>query len=155
MINFYRIVSPNTNKVYIGSTKQTLKERFRCHNKDYKSYLDGKQHYISANDILEFKDCKIELIENKFCETKSDRCVIERHHILNTLNTVNKQQNPGLFNELGEIKYNKQYHHKNKEQIKAKNNQKQPCICGVIHNHSVKKRHERSQKHINYLLQHP
>ena len=47
----YKITSSKTNKVYIGSTIQPLKERFRCHKKDYKKWLKGPYYKISSYDI--------------------------------------------------------------------------------------------------------
>ncbi len=64
-VRFYKIVSANTDKCYIGSSVQNLEERLRQHEKDYKGFQDGKYHYVSSFDILDFKDYSIQLIETK------------------------------------------------------------------------------------------
>ena len=38
MINFYRIVSPNTNKVHVGSTVKPIEKRLKLHETDYKVF---------------------------------------------------------------------------------------------------------------------
>ena len=50
----YKITSPQTDKVYIGSTKQTLNTRFSAH----KCRLD-----CSSKSIIAFGDAEIELVE--------------------------------------------------------------------------------------------
>ena len=89
-VNFYKIISANTVNVYVGSTVKTLEVRLRKHENDNKRFLEGRQHYITSFEILEFKNYSIELIETKECETKADRDTIECMHIINNPNTVNK-----------------------------------------------------------------
>ena len=146
MINFYRIVSSNTNKVYIGSTVNTLEHRLKKHEISFKRYLEEKYEYISSYEILESKDYSIELIENKFCETKLDRWEIERYHILNTVNCINICH-PGRTKA--------QFYQENKQEINEKANQKFNCQCTGKYTRRGKSQHFKSQKHINYLLQHP
>ena len=38
LINFYKIISGNTPKVYIGSTAKTIEERLQQHEYDYKYF---------------------------------------------------------------------------------------------------------------------
>ena len=122
-INFYKITSTNTDKVYVGSTKKDINERLNQHEQDYKRYQDGKFHYITSFEILEYKDYKIELLENKICESKEERSTLECKYIINTPNTVNRnlpgrtpeeyyQDNKQELNEL-----HRQYYNDNKEQI--------------------------------------
>ena len=115
LINFYKIVSSNTPKVYIGSTVKTIVTRLQEHEADYKRFREGIFVYITSYDILEFKDYSIQLIESKLCETKADRDTIERYHILNNPTAVNKYQ-PGRLNLLGNEEYHRQYRQDNKEQ---------------------------------------
>ena len=70
-INFYKITSTNTDKVYVGSTEQDINERLQKHETHYRLFKDGKFHYITCFEILEFKDYKIELLENKICESEN------------------------------------------------------------------------------------
>ena len=55
----YKITSPDTNDIYVGSTTQTLKQRFKDH---YKNYKNG--HHTTASHILKHSDVKIELIQD-------------------------------------------------------------------------------------------
>ena len=63
----YQIWSPNTDKVYIGSTVQPLHKRFH----DHKTKLTGKM-YTTAREVLKCGEAKIELIEDYPCEKKSE-----------------------------------------------------------------------------------
>jgi hypothetical protein len=96
-INFYKITSANTDKVYIGSTEKDINERLKQHEQDYKRYQDGKYHNVTSFEILECKDYKIELLENKVCQSKEERDTVECKYIINTPNTVNRNL-PGLKN---------------------------------------------------------
>jgi hypothetical protein len=66
----YKIWSPQTELIYIGSTTQTLCQRFTDHKKQYKIYKEGKTNYTSSFKILEYEDAKIELIEEVNCENR-------------------------------------------------------------------------------------
>ena len=131
-VNFYKIVSENTDKVYVGSTKKTIEERLRNHETNYNLFKDGKYHYVSSYDILEQKDFKIQLIETKDCETRKDRNTIECQHIINTPNTTNKYL-PGRTrvqyrqDHKEDIKArDRQYYRDNEQNINARHN----CNCG-------------------------
>ncbi len=138
LINFYKIISANSPKVYIGSTIKTIEVRLQGHEADFKRFQDEKQHYMTSYEILELKNYSIELIETLECETKDDRDTIERGHILRNLTAVNKQQ-PG--------RTSKQYNHDNKQHL----NQKHDCPCSGKYSTTHKARHEKSAKHQNYI----
>jgi predicted GIY-YIG superfamily endonuclease len=59
----YKIVSPNTDKFYIGSTTMTLNQRFNCHKLIKSSY---SRYIISKGEAT------IELIENFPCKSKDE-----------------------------------------------------------------------------------
>lgn len=63
----YQIWSPNTDKVYIGSTTQPLHKRLYEHTKG----LTGKK-YVYSRKVLECGDARIELIEEYPCAKKSE-----------------------------------------------------------------------------------
>ena len=63
----YQIWSPNTDKVYIGSTTQPLHKRMYEHNHG----LTGKR-YTNSYKVLECGDACIELIEEYPCAKKSE-----------------------------------------------------------------------------------
>ena len=76
-INFYKITSANTDKVYVGSTEKDINTRLQIHEAQYRNFKDGKFHYITSFEILEYKDYKIELLENKICQSKEERNTVE------------------------------------------------------------------------------
>ena len=90
--HIYKIKSPHTDTIYIGSTKQTLTERLSGHKSTYKKWLkDNTENYITSFEILKFNDYVIELIETFTCETNKEKLRKEGEHIkLNQLICVNK-----------------------------------------------------------------
>jgi hypothetical protein len=151
-INFYKITSTNTDKVYVGSTEKDINERLNRHEQDYKRYQDGKTNYTTSFEILEYKDYKIELIENKFCQSKEERDTAECKFIINTPNTVNRnlpgrtkeqyyQNNKQELNER-----HRQYNQHNKQELKQKHN----CPCGGKFTKSNKST-TRKHKNIKHL----
>ena len=70
----YKITSPNTDKVYVGSTTGTLEKRFRVHKVRYKMFLkgtDGVDH-IRSYDIIEHGDPGIHLMYEGLFNSKAD-----------------------------------------------------------------------------------
>ncbi len=70
----YRIWSLNTDKIYIGSTCDTLSNRFCQHKKSYKQFKNGKGQFCSSFnlfDLVGVENCKIELEFNFPCENKT------------------------------------------------------------------------------------
>ena len=61
----YKIISPNTDLVYVGKTKCTLNRRLSGHLSKYKAWLAGKPvSNCSSYKVLEHGDCSIVLIED-------------------------------------------------------------------------------------------
>ena len=84
---------------------------------------------LLLSKFLECKDYKIELLENKICESKEERDTVECKYIINTPNTVNRnlpgrtpeqyrQDNKEELNE-----YNRQYRQDNKQEINERQRQ--------------------------------
>ena len=128
-INFYKITSTNTDKVYIGSTEKDINTRLQIHEAHYRLFRDGKYNYVTSFEILEYKDYKIELLENKICESKEERDTVECKYIINTPNTVNRNL-PGrtpeqYYNDNKEQidEYQRQYRQDNKEEINERHRQ--------------------------------
>jgi len=61
----YRIVSKNTNKVYIGSTIFEIEDRLTKHFLDYNFYLKYRYNYCTSYEILQMGCISIELLEDK------------------------------------------------------------------------------------------
>ena len=64
----YSIRSPNTDKIYIGSTCQPLSKRFHQHKMGWSL----KKQRTAALIILDAKDAYIELIENFPCKSREE-----------------------------------------------------------------------------------
>jgi len=50
------------------------------------------------------------------------------------------------------LEIKKQYRIRNKDRLNEKQRSKTPCDCGVSYSYSNKARHNKSQKHQNYIL---
>lgn len=88
----YIIKSKNTNKVYVGSTTQSLEARYSKHVADWESWKDGKrERKVSSFEILEMGDSYIELLELFPCCGKAELELREKEWINQTLNTVNQR----------------------------------------------------------------
>lgn len=89
----YKIVSPNYDKYYIGSTIDNLCIRFGSHKNVYERYMTGKGAYITSCDIFEKGDTRIELIKDFECNCKAE-LEEEEHRIIYESNVdtiVNKR----------------------------------------------------------------
>lgn len=80
----YRIISNETDKVYIGSTCDYLSSRLGKHKYSYK-----KGRCSTSKELLKYADCEIELIEEFPCTTKRELLDREGYHIRITPNCVN------------------------------------------------------------------
>jgi hypothetical protein len=119
MVNYqlgkvYKITSPQTDKVYIGSTAQVyLSSRLTGHVRDFKMFEKGKGKFLSSFEIIKFGDAIITLLEDYKCETKEQLLRKEREWIEKTT-CVNKNIPTRTYTE---------YYTDNKQTILA--NQKQ------------------------------
>ena len=67
----YKICNKNCDKIYIGSTVKSLKERFSKHKYKYKQYLEGKYHFTTSFEIIKDSTSYIEqLAEVNFNDKK-------------------------------------------------------------------------------------
>ena len=104
----YKITSPNTEKVYIGSTTTGLNRRLTMHHMCYRSWIKGKQNRTTSFDILACGEPEIELIEELQNVTKDDVKKREANAQKNTLHCVNKKI---------EGRTKKEYYKENKEKF--------------------------------------
>lgn len=151
----YKLVSSQTDKIYIGSTIQLL-----CQRKAKHKYT--KQHK-TIKDITCFNDWDIVLIKNFPCNNRKELlkeegiCIKENYSIC-----INKQIAGRTYIEYMEqegIEINKKYKIKNRVKIlKYKQNQKWYCeICDKHMSRGNKNRHEKTKLHLsntarNFLL---
>ena len=108
----YKIWSPNTDMVYIGSTTQSLSKRMGQHVMYYRYQPNKNIRLCRSVEIIAFGDAKIELIEKIDCTDRIELLRAEGKAILNTKNCVNKQV-------AGRTK--KEWIHDNKEKIAEDN----------------------------------
>lgn len=81
MVNYqngkiYKIISGQTNRLYIGSTVQPLCKRRTGHI----TYIK-RGRYISSEEILQYKDAKFVLIERYPCNSKEELFAREQYWI--------------------------------------------------------------------------
>lgn len=126
----YKIVSFQTEKVYVGSTCEPyLSNRLSKHRSNYRDYKNEKSYsrYMTSFDLLQFDDIQIILLENYPCNDKYELESRERHWI-EQLDCVNKfiptrgaqeRQNEYRKNNKDRIsKKSKEYREKNREIIR-------------------------------------
>ena len=106
----YVIKSPNTNKIYIGSTIQPLKKRF-C---DHYSFYNNKTNNTSSKEIIKCNDAYIELLEQYKCNDEFELKIREKYYIEKNKDIcVNIRLNTNIEPDEKKLKkreYNKQYY---------------------------------------------
>jgi hypothetical protein len=147
----YKLVSPHTDKIYIGSTcKQRLCQRLAMHKQHYKDWLKDNKNNLSSFTLLELGDVEIILLENINCKTKDELHKKEREYIEKYKDIiVNKHIPTRTKKEWRDIhteekkEYDKEYYEKRSERY--------DCICGNRPTIFNKIRHEKSKPHINFI----
>ena len=77
-INFYKITSTNTDKVYVGSTDKDINERLQIHEAHYRLFKDGKFHSVTSFEILS-NFSKIKFVKTKKSGTHSNVNILLIH----------------------------------------------------------------------------
>ncbi len=167
----YKLVSDNTDMIYIGSTVRSLKERLKNHKSNFtkkkKTFITSKKLYelggnISIELIKLFPcDCrkKLELEESKYIREYKNICVnkiivgrTRKEWGEDNKEKILEQVKKYTENNKEKIKESsKKYRENNKEQIKEKMKEKYKCECGSKIRKDGKKKHERSIKHISFI----
>ena len=131
----YKISSPSTDKIYIGSTIQSLKNRFKQHERKYNN--------ISSKQIIDYKNAIIESIEEIECNSLFDLRDRERYYIELNRNIC--------VNLLIPNRTKKEYYDDNKDRCKQYGNEKHTCECGGLYSNGNKSRHMNSLLHKSFL----
>lgn len=134
----YKVTCDETELVYFGSTKKSLKNRLRNH----------KQSSNTCNTKY-MTNPKIELLEYFASISKKDLLDRERYYIeenLDNKNCINK-----TIPNRTKQEYMKYYFEKNSEQIRKWKTEKHTCECGGKYTNNHKAQHLKSKKHINYF----
>ena len=89
----YALKSPETDKIYIGSTTRPLYNRWAEHKCDIKYLRAGNPRKAykktTATQITQYPTAYIELIEEYYCETRGELLEREREVIRRFPNCVN------------------------------------------------------------------
>jgi len=109
----YKLTSGQTEKVCIQYTfDSNLNQLLYFHKIKYMSYTNHQgQPYNDTYDILQYPDCKAELIEEYECENNSQLRKRAQYHIVQYNNVVNKAND-----KLTREKYNLSHQNEIKEQ---------------------------------------
>ena len=133
----YKIISTQGNEIYVGSTFNTTRDRFKQHKSDYKRWKEGNCPNISVFKLFEkygIDNCKMVLIKQYDIIDRKHLEVYETLWILKLrLNCVNKLQ-PFCIKKLKNSlyyqknkkqiqKYKQQYYQENKEQLQQRSQQ--------------------------------
>jgi hypothetical protein len=146
MVNYqngkiYKIVSNETDMIYIGSTCKLLCQRLAQHRSTYKAYQSGKYRFVTSFKLLEIGECKIILLEKFPCNSREELNARERFYIENN-ECVNK-----VVPMRTRIEYNKD----NRENILLQKNQKHMCNCGGKYTSTHKSHHVKTKSHMEYI----
>jgi hypothetical protein len=103
----YKIVSQNTDKIYIGSTIQNLEDRLKQHYLAVKTHENGNARKSTSYKVLD-SSSSIILIENFSCNSKLELESRERYWIEQNLDfcvnekvpTRTKKENPNYREKL-------------------------------------------------------
>ena len=139
----YKLVSNETDNIYIGSTCQSLCKRHSDHKTNYKMWLKNIYNYTTSFEIMKYNDNEIIFIENYSCSSKHDLEIRERYW-MEQLNCINKiiptrtqkeykennkdkikeqKKQYNLNNKIYIDEKNKQYYEQNKDKIKEQKKQ--------------------------------
>ena len=161
----YKIVNPENNLVYYGQTTRELKDRFYQHK--------SKSNSCSSSLLFKSGTQYIELLENFPCENKKELDAKELFYINNNecvnihkpRNITKKERSKEEYLNRNKEKTKQQkreqyqnqkehrslYYKENKEFILERNKREYNCMCGKSITRNSKVRHERSNKHKNYI----
>jgi hypothetical protein len=153
----YKLISPHTDKIYVGSTtKQYLSQRLTSHKSYYNFFKKGKiSKRVSSADLLDLGDVEIILLESYPCNSKDELAARERHWIEQNKNLIvniniptrtTKERNDRNYVNNQEIlkEHSKLYRQQHKKEYK--------CECGTIMNEYHKIQHIKTDKHLTYLM---
>ena len=163
----YKLVSKDTNEIYIGSTCNPLNQRLSEHISNYRRFLVGKMAFISSYHLVNCDDIEICLIENFPCQTNTELHRREGFYIRNTVCVniriagrnikeyphemkdyyINYYQDNKAELNAKHAKYNL----KNRARIHARQNAKFLCDCGGKYTRANRARHIRSLQHQSFI----
>jgi hypothetical protein len=177
MVNYgngkiYKLVSFQNDDVYYGSTTGPLTKRLSGHRRAYNYRMGGKGCYMTSFEIVKHPDVYIVLVESINCKSKEELFAVERKYIENndcvnktipgrtkkqyyqdkkeTISAKKKQHYQDNRERIAII--SAQYRKENRESINKRQNEKILCECGNYYTRTNISHHNRSKKHLKYLL---
>lgn len=130
----YKVVCSETNRIYIGSTKHTLKQRLA-------------RHKSSSNSCRtkDFINPTIHLLEDYSCNNRNELSIRERYYVENNdcVNLAIPSRTKKEYNK----EYGKQWYIDNAEKLNERFN----CDCGGSYSRKHKTDHLKTNKHKKYL----
>ena len=140
----YKLISPHTDKIYIGSTaKKYLCQRLGGHKTSLEYKMKTGKGSNSSHDLIRLGDVEIILLEAYPCNSRDELRARERYWIeqANNMNLINVRKKPYIT-----VEERRQYSLDRK--LKRYN-----CVCGSINlNHGDKKNHIATDKHQTYMM---
>ena len=137
-----RELNASLNSKIEGRTQKEWRED----NKEYKNEQDKKYYENNKEKYREQGKQHREDHKEYIKEWKKN------HYEKNKEEILQKQREYHNLNKETRNAKAREYGKKHKEEIKAKNNKKYECDCGVSYTHSNKARHLKSQHHQNFIL---
>lgn len=182
MVNYgngkiYKIISSNTDKIYIGSTtKKYLSQRIDEHRSAFKS---NKVKKCKSEELMQHHDAQIVLLENYPCKSKDELYARERYWYDKFKDVVVNERRPHLSEEEKRVENNekaKKYRENNRDKINdkarvynkknwaltyakhkdtilEKQKIKVVCECGSECRKSDMSKHVKTKKHISFIEQ--
>jgi len=137
----YKLTSPHTDQIYIGSTCQKLlSNRLGEHKYEH---INRSNKNISSFKLFELGNVKIELIENYPCNSRQELIIREQHWLNTSPNCINTKN---AYISIEDKKAQKQI--KDKKYLLIKIN----CICGSNVIRKAIARHNKTLKHQVHVL---
>ena len=106
----YKLVSPSTDKIYVGSTTQILCKRLQQHLSNYKDYPINNNKYTTSYEIIKLGDYSIQLIEECNFNNKQQLHEKEAYYIKQNINICVNKYIP--------LRTDSEYRYDNKEKLK-------------------------------------
>jgi hypothetical protein len=171
----YQIVCKETGEVYFGKTTKTLQHRLYQHKNDLNctsrqiilrgdyyieqinSTFDEEESIRLERRYIETFECVNGIIPGRtrkeYYEENKDE-ILEKNKEWNKahkeeMSEYNKEYREAHKEEISE--YHKEWYEEHKEELSKKRKEKYTCECGSTIRKADKPRHERSQKHIDYI----
>jgi len=118
----YKIISPHTDKIYIGSTtKQYIACRKAVHKKHYQMWKDDNtKQYCSSFELYDLGDIEYILLEAYECNSKDELRARERYWIEQNINNIVNIVKRPIASKEEQNQRKKDYNVENKEYMAIK-----------------------------------